>query len=159
MLEAYRRLDVHQRLGAVGALIVIASMFLPWYGLPLGGGIAKTGFTALGWAELALLMTVGAALVLLYEHARGRVLPFPLDEGTLMLVSGLWSGLLVVYLMFDRPTFRLGSFDQTYNLRYGIFIALSGASLLFVAGLRERGAAHPGHRRAARLKTKKTPQG
>ena len=140
MLEAYRTLGVHLRLGALGALAVAFSLFLPWYGLPLSGGILQTGFAAFGWATAALLLTVGAALVMLYERARGRILPTPLHEGTLLVIGGAWSALLIVYLMIDRPNFNVAHIDRPYNLRYGIFLAVAGATLMILAGLRERTA-------------------
>jgi hypothetical protein len=40
--------------------------------------------------------------------------------------------------MFDRPDFTLAGFNQSYQLAYGIFVALGGAVLLTVAGLRIR---------------------
>jgi hypothetical protein len=136
--EAFRALSAEERLAATGALIVMGSLLLPWYGLQISGGIAKTGFGAFGWVEAALLISLGAALVLLYEHGHERKLPQPLHEGTLLVASGAWAFALVLYRMFDRPDFQLGPIREAYDLRYGIFIALGGAVLIVVAGLRRR---------------------
>jgi hypothetical protein len=53
--------------------------------------------------------------------------------------------LIVVYRMFDRPDFELTGFEGAYELRYGIFVALAGAALVVLSGLRarSRGAASP----------------
>ena len=53
-------------------------------------------------------------------------------------MSGAWAGAIVVYLMIDRPQFTLAGFDQDYSLGYGVFVALGGAALLALAGLRIR---------------------
>jgi hypothetical protein len=146
---AYSRLNANERLGVIGALIVVGSLFFPWYGLPLNGGIAKTGWAALGWAEAAIVLTVASIVFMLYERSRGRVLPEPLDEAKLMLIGGGWAAALIVYAMFDKPTFRLSvaRIEETYNLRYGIFVGLAGAVVILVAGWRDRAVSSSARRR------------
>jgi hypothetical protein len=126
-----------ERLAGLGALICIAATPLPWYRAPIGG-LVKTGWGNFGWAEAALLLTAGAALVLLMRVGLGRRPPLPLHEGTLLAAAGIWSALIVVYLMFDRPQFELAGFNQDYTLAYGIIVALGGAGVLTIAGLRIR---------------------
>jgi hypothetical protein len=58
--------------------------------------------------------------------------------GPLLTAAGFWAGGIVVYLMFDRPQFELAGFNQNYELAYGIFVALGGAALMAMAGLRIR---------------------
>ena len=126
-----------ERLAAVGAVLCVAATPLPWYKAPIGG-LVKTGLGTFGFAEAALLVTAGAALGLLLQVGRGRRPPMPLHEGTLLAAAGIWSGLIVLFLMLDRPQFELAGFDQDYSLAYGIFVALGGAVILVVAGLRIR---------------------
>jgi hypothetical protein len=128
-----------ERLAALGALICAAATVLPWYKAPLGG-LVKTGLGTFGFAMAAQLITTGAALMLLIEGGRGRRPPMPLHEGTLLAIAGSWAGLTVAYSMFDRPQFELAGFNQDYALAYGIFIALGGAAVLAIAGLRIRRA-------------------
>jgi hypothetical protein len=136
--EIIASLGVHERTAAAGALVVAGSLLLPWYGVPFGGGLAKTGISAFGFVEAALLFTVGATLWLILERGRGRELPLPLHEGTLMIVAGVWAALLVLYRMMDRPDFTLGDGGMSFGLRYGIFVALAGATVLAIAGYRRR---------------------
>jgi hypothetical protein len=124
------------RLAAVGALAVAGSLLFPWYGIEFSSGLSQTGLDAFGLGQLALLLTVGAAVFLILRCAGGYELPRPLREGTLLAVAGVWAAVLVGYLMLDKP-------DEISNrtgihLRYGIFVALGGALAMVVGGLRLR---------------------
>jgi hypothetical protein len=133
----FRSLAAHERLAVAGAAIVVASLALPWYGVTLAGGLVKTALGTFGLIEAALLLTVGSAVLLILSSARGYTLPRPLDEGTLLAVAGGWAALLIAYRMFDRPDFELAGAGRV-GLRYGIFVALIGAVLLVIGGLRKR---------------------
>lgn len=130
-------LTAHERLAVAGAVVVLASLALPWYGIALTGGLVKTALGAFGWVETALVLTVGAALVLIVACSRGFVPPRPLREGSLLAAAGVWAAVLIVYRMLDRPDLGLAGFGDT-GLRYGIFIALLGAALMILGGLRKR---------------------
>jgi len=132
-----RPLTEHERLAVAGAVIVVASIFLPWYGVTLAGGLTKTALGTFGLIEAALLLTVGAAAFLIVICSRGYSLPRPLHEGTLLVAAGAWAVLLIAYRMLDRPEFELAGVTQV-GLRYGIFVAWTGAGLLVVGGLRKR---------------------
>jgi hypothetical protein len=135
--QAIGALTAPERLAALGALICAAATVLPWYKAPIGG-LVKTGLGSFGFAMAAQLITAGAAIALLIEVGRGRRPPMPLHEGTLLATAGIWAGAIVTYSMFDRPQFELAGFNQDYALAYGIFVALGGAALLAIAGLRIR---------------------
>jgi hypothetical protein len=135
--QAIGALRAAERLAVIGALVCAAATVLPWYKAPIGG-LVKTGLGSFGFAMAAQLITAGAAIALLIEDGRGRRPPLPLHVGTLLAAAGFWAGGIVVYLMFDRPQFELAGFNQNYALAYGIFVALGGAALLAMAGLRIR---------------------
>ena len=127
-----------ERIAAIGAIVVVGSPLLPWYGVSVGGGLAKTGFDAFGLAQLAMLITAGAALALIARRMRGYSPPRPLGTGGLLVASGIWIGVLLCYLIADRPDEIAGSLDV--NLRLGPFVALGGAAALIVGGMRVRDA-------------------
>ena len=127
-----------ERMAALGAILVLASLPLRWYQIPFSSRLQQSGFGSFGWAEAALIITVLAALVLLVQVGRGHRPPLPLHEGTLLTLAGLWSALIVVVMMFDRPVAFVGGLPADYDLDYGIFIALGGAILLAISGLRIR---------------------
>ena len=90
-------------LTAVGAAVVAASVFIPWYGIPFSNGRSVTALDSFGFAHAALLLTVAAAVWLVFRRARGHTLARPLDAGRLVAVAGGWAALLTVFLIFDRP--------------------------------------------------------
>jgi hypothetical protein len=131
-----RSLGAHGRLAAAGGAVVAASLLLPWYGVSFAGGLYKTPLGAFGWVEAALLITLAATALLLVRSARGARLPRPLHIGTLVAVAGAWTLVLIGYRLIDRPDF--GPLGATAGLRYGIFVALGGAVVLLLGGLRLR---------------------
>jgi hypothetical protein len=135
--RAIHSLDKASRLCAAGALAVPVSLLLPWYGIPISD-LSQTGLAAFGFAHVALLITVGAALFLVMRMSAGHPLPRPLREGTLVAAAGLWGALLVGYLMLDRPDQLADS--TRVGLRFGAFVALAGTLVLMLGGLRMRGA-------------------
>jgi hypothetical protein len=134
--ELFRSLPPPARLAASGALVVPVSMLFPWYGIQFGPGLSQTGFDSFGLGQLALLVTVGAAMYLIFRCDSGYELPRPLREGSLLALAGAWSAVLVGYLMLDRPDEISG--HTHIHLRYGIFVAMAGAAALLVGGLRLR---------------------
>jgi hypothetical protein len=115
---------------------VPSSLLFPWYGIEFSSGLSQTGLDAFGLGQLALLLTVGAALFLIVRCAGGYELPRPLRQGTLLAVAGVWAAVLVGYLMLDKPDEISGR--TGIHLRYGIFVALGGALALALGGLRLR---------------------
>jgi hypothetical protein len=134
--ELFRSLPAPARLAATGALAVAGSMLFPWYGIEFSSGLSQTGLDAFGLGQLALLLTIVAALYLIVRCATGYELPRPLREGSLLAVAGAWSAALVGYLMLDRPD-EISGFTHIH-LRYGIFVALGGSLAMVLGGLRLR---------------------
>ena len=135
-----RRLRADERLALIGVGVIVGSLALPWFGVPLEGDLVQTGFAGFGFAEGALVLTAAATLLLLARIADGWVPPRPLREWGLLATAGLWSMGIVVIRMIDRPSFELAIIDvhQRYDVRYGIFVALAGGALILIAGLRLR---------------------
>ena len=108
LLDTWRRLNFEQRLGGVGALLLIVSTFGPF-----------------SFVEAAIVLLAAAVLLLLYRRAQGREFHVPFGDGVVIAAAGAWAGFLIVVRLFDRP---LGQ-----NL-----LALVCAAILVLAGLRER---------------------
>jgi hypothetical protein len=135
-------LDRDQRLAGLGALGVLVSLVMPWYGIAVlicgrrqVPGVSQTGWSAFSLVELALVLTAAAALALLAARMQSRRLKLPLRDGTLLGLAGIWSSLLVVERWFDRPEDVCGT---GFGLKYGIFVAFAGGVVLALGGLRHR---------------------
>lgn len=133
---ARRPLSPAERIVAAGAIAVVASLLLPWYGIPFTRGLSVTGVDSFGFADAALLITVGAAVVLVVRDAAGRKLARPLRSAELVVAAGVWGALLTIYLMIDRPD-ELASANAV-SLRFGAFVALGGCIAVVVGGMRLR---------------------
>jgi hypothetical protein len=138
VLRTVRALRRHERLAALALLVSIGGFALPWYRADFPQSYSQTGVEAFGFAAAALLITVSAALLLIVQSGRGRHPPLPLHEGTLLAVAGIWSALIVGFLMLDRPPLDLGGFTTDYGLGFGLFVELGAAAVLAVAGMRLR---------------------
>ncbi len=123
LLDTWGRLNLEQRVAAIGALLLIVSTF-----------------GSFSFVEAAMVLTAGGVLALLKKRADGRRFHLPFGDGTVILAAGLWAALLIVVRLFDRP---LGQ----------SVLALACAAILAAAGARERakrpaddlpGPRHPG---------------
>jgi hypothetical protein len=104
----WRAWNAEQRVAAIGALLLIVSTFGPF-----------------SWVEVAIVFVGIAVLLLLRRRAQGRPFHLPFGDGLVIAAAGVWSGLLILVRLFDRP------------LGQGM-LALACAALLLAAGLRER---------------------
>jgi hypothetical protein len=125
-------------MAVVGAAVMVGSLLLPWYESPISNDLVLTGFGAFGWAEAALVLTAAATVFLALRGGGGYVPPRPLREWALFVAAGTWAAVIVLYRIADRPRFTLAGHDEPYDLHYAIFVALAGAVLIVVAGLRMR---------------------
>ena len=137
MTDLIRSLGAHERLAAIGVGIVSVSLLLPWWGVSFAG-LSRTPLSQPSFAEVAIIITLVATAYLIVRSERGPAFPRPLHAGTLIALGGIWTIALVVYRIVDRPD--LGIFSNVYGpgLRYGIYIALGGAALIVLGGVRAR---------------------
>jgi hypothetical protein len=138
LLRDLRGLGGNERIAVIGAAVMIGSLLLPWYQSPISNDLVFTGIGAFGWAEAALVLIAGAITVLALQCGGGYVPPRPLREWGLVVTGGVWSALIILYRMVDRPKFTLSGHDQPYDLHYAIFVALAGAGIIIAAGMRMR---------------------
>jgi len=137
-LASLRHWNRYERLAALAAISCIVAMILPWYRAAFERKLAESGLETFGFAQAALLITAASALLLITRSAGGRRPPLPMHEGTLLAIAGVWSAVIVVTLMLDRPRLRVGAFETDYGLGYGIFVELGAAAVLAAAGWRLR---------------------
>jgi hypothetical protein len=136
LLSDLRGLGGNERIAVIGAAVMVGSLLLPWYESPISNDLVRTGIGTFGWAEGALVLIAGAITFLALQGGGGYVPPRPLREWALFVVAGGWAALIVLYRMADRPRFTLAGHDEPYDLHYAIFVALAGAVIIVIAGLR-----------------------
>lgn len=142
-----RVLHPDQRLAALAALGLIASMFVPWWRDPLSG-LSYWAVNRFTFLELAIVLVAGSVLLLLYGRAEGRGFHLPLSDGTLAAGAGIWCCVLVLARILDPPSRVLPDRTLDYELRWGFALALASAVLLAVAGVRGRRRYHRGQSEA-----------
>ncbi len=150
--RVWRGLPAEERLAAVAALALVASMVLPWYQqnalvTDQSRGLQSANLSALGvfsWIEASILLVALATLVLLFARAEGRAFHLPGGDGTVVVLAGGWTVLLLVWRLFDKPSIETrGPVAANVGIQWGIFCALLAAGLLALAGTRIRAKGRP----------------
>ena len=138
LLTDLRGLGGNERIAVIGAAVIVGSLALPWYRSPISNDLVLTGLGAFGWAEGALVLIAAATVFLALKGGGGYIPPRPLREWALFVVAGTWAAVIELYRIADRPRFTLAGHDEPYDLNYAIFVALAGAVIIVIAGLRMR---------------------
>jgi hypothetical protein len=151
--RAWRALENDQRLAAMGALGLLASMFLPWYEksffVEVSGSLqaakdSVTAFGAFSFVEVAVLLVAAALLVLLHARAEQRAFHLPFGDGAIIMAAGAWAALLIFIRFFDKPDVTApGRAAATVGIQWGMFVALAAAAVVAYAGWRIRAAGRP----------------
>jgi hypothetical protein len=142
--RAWRALGPEQRLAAVAALALFATMLLPWYQLQrvVRGDIRSHDVNAFGvfsFVEAAVLLVVLGVLALLFARGEDRGFHLPGGDGTVIFAAGVWAGFLLFFRVLDRPP----GGGYPVGIAWGFFIAFIAAGFLAYAGARLRAAHRP----------------
>jgi hypothetical protein len=152
LARAWDALDRDRRLAAVAAAALFVTMLLPWYQQNAVVGAAKAAplvsrnldaFQVFSFIEAAVLLVAVAVLALLYARAEGHAFRLPGGDGGVVLAAGLWSALLLVLRLFDKPGVTQHGIAANVGVQWGIFFALAAAGLLAYAGSRMRAGQRP----------------
>ncbi len=143
--RAWRALAGDQRLAAVAALALLATMLLPWYekNVAVGNAIVSdklTAFGVLSWIEAAIFVLALGVAILLFYRAERRAFHLPGGDGTVIFGAGLWAAFLLLWRVFDRPD--VDGRAATVGIQWGFFFAFLASGLLAYAGWRIRLAQH-----------------
>lgn len=151
-LRTWSALDRDQRLAAIAAIGLFATMLLPWYQQNAVISTAKAqplvsrnlnAFAVFSFVEAAVLLVAISVLVLLYGRAEGRRFALPGGDGLVIFAAGIWTALLLVLRLFDKPGIAHNGVAANVGVQWGIFFALAAAGLLAYAGSRMRVARRP----------------
>ena len=139
-----RKLDRSEIIGMVAALILVASLFLPWFDLAGADEVTRdeaddwvcgvgdqscTGFETFPIHRWLLIAAAAAPFILSWIVLRGHALSWP--RGELTAIVGLTAFVLIAYNGFvDKPSPN----DIGVSLTIGYFIALLASIGIFISG-------------------------
>jgi hypothetical protein len=148
----WRALGSEQRLASAAALALFVTMLLPWYQQNAVVNEPRTAplqsrnlnaFQVFSFVEAAVLLVAVAVLYLLYARAEGREFHLPGGDGAVVFAAGVWTALLLVLRLFDKPGINSHGVAANVGVQWGIFFALAAAGVLAYTGSRMRAAARP----------------
>jgi hypothetical protein len=152
LMRDWRALEPDQRLAGGAALALFVTMLLPWYQqnavvdepkiAPLQSRNLNA-FQVFSFVEAAVLLVALAVLYLLYVRAEGREFRLPGGDGAVVFAAGMWTALLLVLRLFDKPGINSHGVAANVGVQWGIFFALAAAGLLAYSGSRMRAASRP----------------
>jgi hypothetical protein len=118
-----RRLRAGEWTAGVSGLVLLVSLFLPWYADEAG---SRTGWQSLGALDVVLALVALAALATPVVTATQRVPAIPLALQSLTTLVGLLALALVLIRVANMP-------DWASEREWGLWVAL-GATLGIVVG-------------------------
>jgi hypothetical protein len=150
---AWRALTPDQKLAAIAAIALLASMLLPWY-QETGNALvnnklvriqdSKNAFQVYSFVEAAVFVVSAGVLALLYARGHRRAFHLPGGDGAVIMGAGLWVMFLVFYRQLDKPNGRQeGPISTSIGVEWGIFVAFLLGALLAYAGYRIRASHTP----------------
>jgi len=152
LMRDWRALTPERRLAATAAVALFVTMLLPWYqqnavvNTPRAAPLQSRNLNAFGvfsFVEAAVLLVAVAVVYLLYARAEGREFHLPGSDGAVVMAAGLWTALLLVFRLFDKPGISSHGIAANVGVQWGIFFALGAAGLMAYAGSRMRAERRP----------------
>ena len=117
LLADLRGLAAEQRLAGIAALVLLATMFLPWYtkettaavdGQPVTVSQNRMAITVFSWVEAAIFLVAVGVGVLLLARGRKRAFHLPGGDGLVVMAAGAWATFLVFFRFVDKPSGQTG---------------------------------------------------
>jgi hypothetical protein len=130
-----RRLSQVERVVGGASLVVLISLFLPWFGFGVDGeSFSISGVTAHGYLYLALILTLAIVAYLVLRSGWDQVpVTLPIAHGPLLLIGTGLQFLLVLVAFLDKP---LGLLNWEIGAYLGLIAALVAAGPVVVPAIR-----------------------
>lgn len=116
------RLTQGEKIAAVAGLVLLAAMFLPWFG-------SENAWRWFSWIDLILALTAATAIVWALSSAVST--PLPLPVATALLLLAVLSLMLILYRLASPP--GPSSFDKN-SRDVGIYVAFFACAALVYGG-------------------------
>jgi hypothetical protein len=129
-----RRLTWHEFVALIGGILLIVSLWLPWYRVEeraelagIAGPADVTGFEAHQIIRWLLLAAAAAPIILTYIIARGHKLSWARGEMTAVVAITAF-GLIGYNGIIDRP----GTISGLVSLKWGWIVAMVAVLLMMI---------------------------
>jgi hypothetical protein len=125
------KLSIGDQIAAVSGVVLLISLFLPWYGVDVNiagiaaGSASASAWEALDFIDILLFLVALVAIGVPVAKATGS-LPADVPGPLLVLVAGGLAVLLVLFRIVDLPTPDLGG-GIDFSRKWGIFLGLIAA--------------------------------
>jgi hypothetical protein len=134
------KLGVGDQIAAVSGIVLLISLFLPWYGVDVNiAGVASASASATAWEALSFIdiLLFVVALVAIGVPVAKATGSLPDDVPGPMIVMGVGAlgVLLVLFRLIDLPTPDIGG-GVDFGRKWGIFVGLLATIGIAYAGWR-----------------------
>lgn len=134
------QIGLGERIAAGGALALLISLFLPWYGVEVSGFSADaSGWEAMSLVDILLFLGSLVVLGIIGAKAAGALPTLPLPPTQILLSIGGTATLLVLLRLIDIPE-PDGSGDSgvDFDRKFGVFFALISAGAIAYGAFRSQ---------------------
>jgi hypothetical protein len=121
-----RRLRGGEWIAGISGLVLLVTLFLPWYGDEAG---SRTGWQSLGALDVVLTLVALSALAIPIATAFHRVPAVPLALQSLTTLVGVLAVVLVLIRILNMP-------DWAAEREWGVWEALGATLGIVIGGLR-----------------------
>jgi hypothetical protein len=122
-----RRLRVGEWITALAGVVLLASLFAPWYGAD-GDGSGTSGYESLAVLDIVLSLIAVAAVALAVITAGQRLPAVPLTWNVFLVFAGMLGVVLVLIRVADLP-------DGADAREWGLWLGLAGAVGILIGAL------------------------
>jgi hypothetical protein len=134
------RLTTGDIVAGAGGVVLLISLFLPWYGVSVdvagfSASESGSGWEVLSFIDILLFLISVAAIAIVVAKAFGA-LPAEVPAPVVLLGLGALAVLLVIYRIIDIPTEGDVPDQVDLSREIGIFIALVGSAVVAYGGWR-----------------------
>lgn len=124
-----------------GAVALLITLFLPWYGVDVEAGpvdfsVTATAWEAFGFIDILLFLAAVAAAGAIAAKATGRGAALPVPATQVVMIAAVAALLLIIFRLISIPGPDVDADGVDFGRRYGLFLALIAAGAM-VYGARE----------------------
>jgi len=125
------QLNTGEKAAGGAGLLLLISMFLPWYGIDTGfGSVNASAWEIFSYTDLVLFVAGVAGVAVAVLSLQNRLAALPVPAGQLLLGLGGLALLLVLFRTINPP----GPGEADLGRKLGLFIGLIAAAGVTYAG-------------------------